>query len=92
MRAWLRRWLLGDDRLTNIYAGLPVPSDDSIGEKIKPTVKVGVVEAMNGKLLEVSSYKPNSRGPDWTTTYWIMDDSPLAEQIAVVIAMKGLAK
>ena len=93
MKAWLRRWLLGDDRLTNVYAGLAVQPDNScIGEKISPHVKVGVVEAMNGKLLEVSSYKQNPRGPDWTTTYWVMDDSPLAEQIATVIALKGLEK
>jgi hypothetical protein len=63
-----------------------------IGEKLAPTVRVGVMDAMNGKLLEVSSYKQNSRGPDWTTTYWIMDDRPLAEQIGMVIALKGLEK
>ena len=50
------------------------------------------MEAMNGKLLEVSTYKPNPRGPDWTTSYWIMDERPLTEQLATVLIMKGLEK
>lgn len=55
--------------------------------------RIGVLEVMNGRLLEVCSFKRNPHGPDWTTTYWILnDEQPLAEQIAVVLAMKGLAK
>ena len=94
MRAWLKKWLFKEEieqQRTIAYAPLAVATDEC-GEKIKPHVKVGVVEAMNGKLLEVSSYKQNSRGPDWTTTYWIMDDRPLAEQIGMVLVLKGLDK
>lgn len=55
--------------------------------------RIGVLEVMNGKVLEVCSFKRNPHGPDWVTTYWILnDEQPLAEQIAVVMAMKGLAK
>lgn len=93
MKEWLRkfiRWVMTDKNTSNIYAGLAVAEEH--GDKVKPHVKVGVVDVMNGKLLEVTSYKQNSRGPDWTTTYWIMNDSPLAEQIATVIALKGLEK
>ena len=51
------------------------------------------MEVMNGKLLEVCSFKRNPHGPDWTTTYWVLNnEQTLAEQIAVVLAMKGLAK
>jgi hypothetical protein len=87
MREWLRKlvmWSLDSPRA--ITAG-----NIEIGEKLAPTVRVGVMDAMNGKLLEVAAYNKNSRGPDWTTTYWIMDDSPLAEQIATVIALKSLS-
>ena len=89
MREWLRRWLMGTpDMRPRISLGAP----DEPEEKIKPHVRVGTMEVMNGKLLEVTTYKQNPRGPDWTTTYWIMDDRPLAEQIATVLVMKGLDK
>jgi hypothetical protein len=88
MREWLRKLVMWSlDSPPPMIAG-----NVEIGEKLTPTVRVGVMDAMNGKLLEVSSYKQNSRGPDWTTTYWIMDDRPLAEQIGMVIALKGLEK
>lgn len=58
-----------------------------------PHCRFGVLEVMNGKVLEVCTYKRNPHGPDWTTTYWILnDEQPLAEQIAVVMTMKGLSK
>jgi hypothetical protein len=88
MREWFRRLVMWSlDSPQPMIAG-----SIEIGEKLAPTVRVGVMDAMNGKLLEVSSYKQNSRGPDWTTTYWIMDERPLAEQIGMVIALKGLEK
>lgn len=69
------------------------PNETSAGsDPITPHTRLGVLDVMNGKVLEVCSYKRNPHGPDWTTTYWIVDDAqPLAEQIALVLAMKGLA-
>lgn len=88
MREWFRRLVMWSlDSPQPMVAG-----NIEIGEKLAPTVRVGVMDAMNGKLLEVSTYKQNPRGPDWTTTYWIMDERPLAEQIGMVIALKGLEK
>ena len=58
-----------------------------------PHCRFGVMEVMNGKVLEVCTYKRNPHGPDWTTTYWILNnEQPIAEQIAVVMTMKGLSK
>jgi hypothetical protein len=49
------------------------------------------MEAMNGKLLEVQSYQRNNHGPDWKTEYYILEEGrPLAEQIAVVMTMRGM--
>lgn len=60
-------------------------------ERPKPKVRVAVMEVMNGKLLEVASYQQRGHGPDWKTEYYILDDSrPLAEQIAVVMTMRGM--
>ena len=91
MKKWIARWLFGEEWTRMQYTGgIALPEEGS--DKAKPTVRIGTMDVMNGKLLEVTSYKQNPRGPDWTTTYWIMDDRPLAEQIATVLVLKGLEK
>jgi hypothetical protein len=60
-------------------------------DKPRPKVRVAVMDVMNGKLLEVSSYQQRSHGPDWKTEYYILEEGrPLAEQIAVVMTMRGM--
>ncbi len=59
----------------------------------KPHARFGVLQVMNGRVLEVCTYNRNPHGPDWTTTYWILNgEQPLAEQLAVVMTMKGMEK
>lgn len=54
-------------------------------------VRVGLIQAINGKVLEVSSYKPNPNGPDWTTQFYIVEpEQKLSDAIATVLLMKGL--
>lgn len=92
MKRWLRNWLLGLNN--NDVSKLAVPEAPSAhSEPQAPHCRVGVLEVMNGKLLEVCTFKRNNHGPDWTTTYWILnEEKPVAEQIAVVLAMQGLTK
>ena len=67
--------------------------DEDHVEKAKPVVRIGLMEAINGRLLEVSTYKLNPHGADWKTEYYVMDESvPLAEQLTTVMLMKGLQK
>ena len=57
----------------------------------EPHCRFGVLQVMNGKVLEVCTHKRDPHGPDWTTTYWILnEEQTLAEQLAVVMTMKGL--
>lgn len=59
--------------------------------KPQPKIRIGTMDVMNGKLLEVSSYKANPHGPDWKNEYYILEEGvPLHEQIAVVMTMKGM--
>jgi hypothetical protein len=59
--------------------------------KPSPKVRIGTLDVMNGKLLEVASYKQSNHGPDWKTEYYILEEGrPLAEQIAVVMTMRGM--
>lgn len=92
MRQWLRRWLFSDTHgVVRTRLGLDVGETNAGSQPEMPHTRFGVLEVMNGKVLEVCSFKRNPHGPDWTTTYWILNDTqPLAEQLAVVMAMKGL--
>lgn len=90
---WLvDNWRKGRQRVkVRSMLGNPIESS-AASEPQAPHTRVGVLEVMNGKVLEVCSFKRNPHGPDWTTTYWILnEEQPLAEQIAVVLAMKGLS-
>ena len=93
MRKWLIRLLMSKElraREQLAYATQEIQVEEAV-DKPKPKVRIAVMEAMNGKLLEVQSYQRNSHGPDWKSEYYILDDSrPLAEQIAVVMTMRGM--
>lgn len=46
---------------------------------------------MNGRLLEVSTYKHNLHGPDWTTELFIIpDDQTLAQSIVTILTLKSI--
>jgi Mg/Co/Ni transporter MgtE len=56
-----------------------------------PTFRIGVMKAMNGRILEVSTYKPNNHGPDWTTEMFIVpEDQTLTQALTTLLVLKGL--
>ena len=84
-------WVMTDKgREREFYAPALATADESVA-KPRPKVRIGTMDVMNGKLLEVASYQQNSHGPDWKTEYYILEEGrPLAEQIAVVMTMRGM--
>lgn len=93
MREWLAKWLMRKEiaRAEKLAYSTTV-SPDETPYKPQPKIRIGMVEAINGKCLEVSTYKANPHGPDWKSEYYIIDPAqPLAEQIATVLVMKGLS-
>lgn len=99
MRKWLKKWLFREElekQERDMYA--VVGSRSGIGldldsTAVQPHVRLGRLNVMNGQLLEVSTFKRNPNGPDWTTDYYIIDpEQKLADQIATVMVMKGLEK
>lgn len=93
MRKWLIKLLMSKElreRERQVYAtDISVP-DEAVA-KPSPKVRIGTLDVMNGKLLEVASYKQSNHGPDWKTEYYILEEGrPLAEQIAVVMTMRGM--
>lgn len=96
MREWLKNWLFKEEiaekkaREREIYAPALATSEEAV-DKPRPKVRVAVMDVINGKLLEVQSYQRNNHGPDWKTEYYILEEgTSLAEQIAVVMTMKGM--
>ncbi len=92
LREWIHQSHLEDERKNKL--GLAMPMETSAASQPQPPhARFGLLQVMNGKVLEVCTYKHNPHGPDWTTTYWILnEEQPLAEQLAVVMKLKGLEK
>ena len=85
---WVMTDKLREDKLA--YSTQEIHVEEAV-DKPRPKVRVAVMDVMNGKMLEVQSYQRSSHGPDWKTEYYILDESrPLAEQIAVVMTMRGM--
>jgi hypothetical protein len=90
MRKWLVKWLMRKELREREMYSRDVTVEEAVA-KPQPKVRVAMMEVMNGKLLEVATYKQNSHGPDWKTEYYILEEGlPLAEQIAVVMTMRGM--
>jgi hypothetical protein len=91
MRKLLRNfvvWVMGanerDDRPV-LAAG------QDIQERIQASFRLGVIAASNGRILEMSTYKRNPNGPDWTSELFIVpEDQTLAECISTILTVKGL--
>ena len=88
----IERYRKDRNRTREMYAS-PQVSPSSFG-KVEPQVRIGQMNAMNGRLLEVSTTRLNKHGDrDFVVEHYIVDETkPLSEQIAVVMIMKGLEK
>lgn len=90
MRKWLIRLLMNKEIRELAYSTRDISVEEAVA-KPQPKIRIGTLDVMNGKLLEVSTYQPKNHGPDWKTEYYILEEGrPLAEQIAVVMAMRGM--
>lgn len=87
IRKWIRGWLNADLHID------PPRTIEAHGHErsSQPTLRVAVLQAMNGRVLEVATYKPNPRGPDWTFELFIVpENATLAAAITTVLAMKSM--
>jgi len=96
MKKWIKNfivWAMTDkerEREKEIYSTAIAGPEEAV-DKPRPKVRIAVTEAMNGKLLEVQTYQRNNHGPDWKMEFYILEEGrPLAEQIAVVMTMRGM--
>lgn len=68
-------------------AGLGPLTDRSQTEHIR----IAVLPASNGKIIEVGKFKPNPRGPDWTFEHHLVTpDQSLVDAITKVMTINAL--
>ena len=73
--------------------GIPICVEEGKNDNMHPTVRIGVINIMNGTVLEIGTYKPNSIGPDWNYEHFIVPpDKKLSEAITMFLLLKGLDK
>ena len=54
---------------------------------------LSIMNAMNGKVIQIRSYQPQSRGPDWKTEYYIVPEGErLTDAVSVLLMAKNLEK
>ena len=81
------------NRIREHVVASPLVGVSSFG-KAEPQVRIGMMDAMNGRLLEVGTTTLNRHGDrEFVAEYYIIDETkPLSEEIAVVMLMKGMSK
>jgi hypothetical protein len=88
IKQWFRNWLMPDERGANQLVS--VPMQDHI-EQEAAQMTFAIIKAENGRIVKVSSYKPQSRGPDWHhELYIVKDDEKIPDVIARIMAIKAL--
>lgn len=71
--------------------GLSIGKCETVRSDSMPSCRIGVLKAMNGRILEVSTYKPTNHGPDWTNEMFIVpEDQTLTEALTTLLVLKGL--
>lgn len=90
MRKALRKfivWVMGASE----HKGSVLANPASDGMEVQAKIRLGIIKAMNGNLIEVSTYKQNPHGPDWKNeVYIVRDGESLGDAIKVILATKAL--
>lgn len=88
---WLKRavrnWLRDDE--IEIASPPLVARDDPSTEPFS----LSVSNALNGKVIQIRTYQPQARGPDWKHEYYIVPEGEnLTEAVAILLMAKNLEK
>lgn len=81
-------WAIADSPKTNSVLGIV---DSTPRSEVTPSLRIGVLKAMNGCVLEVATFKHNPHGPDWTSDMFIVpEDQTLTQALTTLLVLKGL--
>jgi hypothetical protein len=52
-----------------------------------------VMNAINGKVIQIRTYHPQQRGPDWKTEYYVVPEGErLTDAVTILLMAKNLEK
>ena len=92
MKKWLAKWLYRElqkvqqqDRPEILAVG--GTEEDS---QNPPKMRFAIKQAINGKFIEVSTHRPQTRGYDWVTEYYIVPEGKkVSEALTMLMLLKG---
>jgi hypothetical protein len=89
MKRKLRQWVFENEANKLGRAEATVDPDNVQSGDFRIAVK----RAINGKVLEISTYNPNPRGSSWTTDLFVVpQDESLKDALTMLLLLKGLEK
>lgn len=89
MRRRLRQWAFQTEA-GKLSGGVATVESDSMATG---DVRITVKHAINGKVLDISTYKPNPRGSDWTHELFVVPEGEnLKDALTMLLLLKGLDK
>jgi len=60
-------------------------------EDSRPKMRFAVMEAINGRFIQISTYKPQQRGSDWVTEYYLVPEGKkVSEALTMLMLLKGV--
>lgn len=87
---WLRRKLY--NWLMEVGKAPALASADVHSEE-PANFNMTVMNAMNGKLVQIRTYQPQRNGPDWKTEYYLVPDGErLTDAVSMLLIAKNLEK
>jgi hypothetical protein len=89
---WARESWENEKQKNEVEIQVAVPRD--VDHNTMPKMRIGVIEALNGRILEVSTAIPNNHNHyDWKTEMYVVpEDQKLSAAVSTVMLMKGLEK
>lgn len=88
IKRMIRNWLDGKGVT---LSSVEVASQPQHKEPTSGYFTLSVTPAINGKVLEIRTYKPQPRGSDWQIEYYIVPEGQaLSEAVTMFLLMKGL--
>ncbi len=91
IRSWIYNWIMSTPKVRANRAEL-VSTDEGISGE--DSVNLRILKAMNGKAIEIRTYKKNPHGhhDQLIQLYIVPEDKKLTDAIAYVLAVKALEK
>ncbi len=66
------------------------PSTAEQDTETPPKMRFAILEAINGRFIQIGTYRPQQRGSDWVTEYYLVPEGKkVSEALTMLMLMKG---